>query len=67
VTSPPFLDQVQYHQDNWLRCWFKNINTEEVAINLTQYRSIEHWSEAMQSVFEEFRRILVPGGYGAFE
>jgi len=67
VTSPPFLDQVQYHQDNWLRCWFNHINTEEVAINLTQYRSIEHWSEAMQSVFEEFRRILVPGGYGAFE
>ena len=67
VTSPPFLDQVQYHQDNWLRCWFNHINTEEVAVNLTQYRSIEHWSEAMQSVFEEFRRILVPGGYGAFE
>ena len=46
---------------------FNHINTEEVAVNLTQYRSIEHWSEAMQSVFEEFRRILVPGGYGAFE
>ncbi len=67
VTSPPFLDQVQYHHDNWLRCWFNHINTEQVALNLTQYRSIDHWSEAMQSVFEEFRRILVPGGYGAFE
>src|SRR5688500_6027749 len=22
VTSPPFLDVVQYVKDNWLRCWF---------------------------------------------
>src|SRR6185295_17617747 len=26
VTSPPFLDIVQYAADNWLRCWFLGIN-----------------------------------------
>ena len=67
VTSPPFLDQVQYQHDNWLRCWFNHIDTERVAQNLTQYRSIDDWAQAMLRVFEEFRRILVPGGYGAFE
>jgi hypothetical protein len=67
VTSPPFLDQVQYQHDNWLRCWFNHIDTERVSQNLTQYRSIDDWTESMQRVFGEFGRILVPGGYGAFE
>jgi hypothetical protein len=26
VTSPPFLDIVQYADDNWLRCWFAGID-----------------------------------------
>jgi DNA modification methylase len=26
VTSPPFLDVVQYANDNWLRFWFNNID-----------------------------------------
>ncbi|MCX6141928.1 MAG: DNA methyltransferase, partial [Ignavibacteriales bacterium] len=26
VTSPPFLDTVNYAQDNWLRCWFNHID-----------------------------------------
>jgi len=30
VTSPPFLDVVQYADDNWLRCWFNNINVKEI-------------------------------------
>jgi hypothetical protein len=28
VTSPPFLDVVQYATDNWLRCWFLGIESE---------------------------------------
>ena len=35
VTSPPFLDVVQYSKDNWLRCWFNNINTEEIERKIT--------------------------------
>ena len=31
VTSPPFLDVVQYTKDNWLRCWFNAIDAEAVA------------------------------------
>jgi len=37
VTSPPFLDIVNYAEDNWLRCWFNNIDAVEVAeISLSQ-------------------------------
>ena len=67
VTSPPFLDQVQYHQDNWLRCWFNHIDTNQVASRMTQFRSLDQWVLAMEKVFLEFHRILIPGGYGAFE
>jgi hypothetical protein len=31
VTSPPFLDVVQYADDNWLRCWFNGIEAAEVS------------------------------------
>ena len=27
VTSPPFLDVVDYKADNWLRCWFLDIDS----------------------------------------
>jgi hypothetical protein len=30
VTSPPFLDVVQYAADNWLRCWFAGIDAAQV-------------------------------------
>ncbi|MYF16012.1 MAG: site-specific DNA-methyltransferase, partial [Gemmatimonadetes bacterium] len=32
VTSPPFLDVVNYAQDNWLRCWFFGIDPSAVPI-----------------------------------
>ncbi|MDZ7625695.1 MAG: hypothetical protein U5J96_14790 [Ignavibacteriaceae bacterium] len=35
VTSPPFLDIVNYSEDNWLRCWFNNIDADEIARNIT--------------------------------
>ena len=31
VTSPPFLDVVQYAKDNWLRAWFNGVDYEEVG------------------------------------
>ena len=31
VTSPPFLDVVQYAADNWLRCWFAGIDPGTVS------------------------------------
>src|SRR5439155_1768640 len=32
VTSPPFLDVVDYATDNWLRCWFNGIKEEQIDI-----------------------------------
>jgi len=65
VTSPPFLNVVQYALDNWLRCWFLGIDVN--AVKLTVPSGLEKWQEAMTSVFHELARVLKPRGYVAFE
>jgi DNA modification methylase len=65
VTSPPFLDVVDYATDNWLRCWFNGIH--ESKIDIWTFRKPEEWVAAMQRVFRELRRVLKRGGYIAFE
>lgn len=67
VTSPPFLDTVNYAQDNWLRCWFNHIDQKEVEKRLTVVRSVETWKSAMERVFLELFRVVRPEGVVAFE
>lgn len=67
VTSPPFLDVVQYKEDNWLRCWFNDIEVDEARGQITMAKTEAAWSEKMRSVFSELFRVTTPGGYVAFE
>ena len=65
VTSPPFLDVVNYTTDNWLRCWFNGIDASSVPI--WQLRNLGEWEQAMEKTFRELHRILKPRGWIAFE
>jgi hypothetical protein len=65
VTSPPFLDIVQYKQDNWLRAWFCGIDL--ATVDVWTFRKLSDWSAAMDGAFREFRRVLRPSGVMAFE
>jgi len=65
VTSPPFLDVVDYAQDNWLRCWFCGIDPQKVPI--TTPKRLETWQAAIQEAFIELGRVLAVGGHIAFE
>jgi hypothetical protein len=65
VTSPPFLDVVNYAGDNWLRSWFCGIDAATVKISM--YRKVTEWQAAMTDVFCELARVLRPGGHVAFE
>ena len=65
VTSPPFLDVVDYQGDNWLRCWFIGIDSE--TIKISQLKKIEDWEKTMTDVLRDLKRIVKPGGHIAFE
>ena len=65
VTSPPFLNVVDYAGDNWLRCWFAGIDPG--AVRITVPKKLEAWEEVMTGVLRELRRVLKPGGHVAFE
>ncbi len=65
VTSPPFLDVVDYVADNWLRCWFLGINASTVQIS--QYRSVKAWQNFISKTLTELVRITKTGGHIAFE
>ncbi len=67
VTSPPFLDTVQYAKDNWLRCWFNGIDAAAIERCLTVTRSLADWCGVMEGTFRELYRVTAPGGYVAFE
>ena len=67
VTSPPFLDVVQYARDNWLRCWFNGFDAEVIGTRITMCATLEDWSDAMLGVMHELYRITRPGGWVAFE
>jgi len=65
VTSPPFLDIVDYARDNWLRCWFAGIDPKTVAID--HHRTVAEWTSFVRGALQELARVVRPGGHIAFE
>jgi len=63
VTSPPFLNIVDYAGDNWLRNWFNKIEMPKLTI----VKKIEEWEIEMFKAFREFYRVLTKNGIIAFE
>ena len=67
VTSPPFLNIVNYAQDNWLRAWFNNIDLKTLTEKITMSKNLEEWSDKMRGVFAEIYRVSKKDGIVAFE
>lgn len=65
VTSPPFLDVVQYAGDNWLRNWFAGVDAS--AVRISAHRGEADWERMVRACLTEFARIVAPGGHVAFE
>ena len=65
ITSPPFLDIVNYESDNWLRCWF--LGVDPTTVQISKHRTVEGWQDFIASTLEELARITRPGGHIAFE
>ena len=67
ITSPPFLDVVQYADDNWLRCWFNSFDAKTIEKKITMSKTIDDWCNVMGDVFKELYRITKRNGWVAFE
>ena len=65
VTSPPFLNVVDYKGDNWMRCWFAGIDPDTVAI--TQTSSLDAWKALVRAALDNVAAISARGGVFAFE
>ena len=57
VTSPPFLDKVNYAADNWMKLWFLGIPDEEAA-SLSILPTIDAWSKFIHGTLREASRVL---------
>jgi hypothetical protein len=64
ITSPPFLNVVNYRQDNWLRCWFAGIDPQAIP-KLTS--SSNQWTAGITEAMQKMRRVVKNGGHIAIE
>ena len=65
VTSPPFLNVVDYKGDNWMRCWFAGIDADTVGV--TQTGSLDSWKALVRAALDNVAAISAPGSVFAFE
>ncbi len=65
VTSPPFLDIVDYRADNWMRCWFAGIDPD--AVGITQTGSLDTWKALVRQALDGVSAISAAGAVFAFE
>lgn len=65
VTSPPFMDIVDYKADNWMRCWFAGIDPDKVGI--TQTGKLDAWKALVHDTLDSVAAISDCGSALAFE
>ena len=65
VTSPPFMNIVNYRADNWMRCWFAGIDPDKVGI--TQTGKLESWKGLVREALDNVAAISTRGSVFAFE
>jgi len=67
VTSPPFMNLVQYAKDNWLRCWFNNIDVTKIEKKIFVTPSLDKWRSFVRTILQQLFIVTKKGGYVAFE
>ena len=65
VTSPPFLDVVNYRVDNHVRAWFAGIDIDSQPIATPS--STESWQRFTSETLLELCRVVKPGGVICYE
>ena len=63
ITSPPFLNVINYTEANWIRLWFLKQGQLEQAF----YSSVPAYQEFLGRALFEMHRLLKPGGRAIVE
>ncbi|WP_325047911.1 DNA methyltransferase [Leptospira santarosai] len=66
VTSPPFLDKVNYEEDNWLRYWFLDIELPDHK-KPSIFSTLDTWMEFIRETLKELSRVLKSNGVCVME
>lgn len=61
ITSPPYMDALDYGRDNRLRLWF--LGVEDYKDSASRFGSLDRFSSFMSLFFLRARRWLRKGGY----
>ena len=67
VTSPPFLDKVNYVQDNWMRAWFLGVEQQVAGSGLMMDSDPGRWVNFMTRALTAMGRVLRKGGRAVIE
>ncbi len=67
VTSPPFLNQVDYIQDTWIESWFCGFSSFELEDKIVQTPDLAKWSQFISDTLSELHRVVKKGGHVAME
>jgi len=63
ITSPPFLDKIDYVGDNWLRLWFLGYDQEdrdELREKIVMTSSLDEYKEFLKDSMLEMKRVMKP-------
>lgn len=67
ITSPPFLNVINYIDDNWLRFWFLGYDKEKLRKILVQTGNIEEYRYFIKRSMLEMNKVLKKGKYCIIE
>ena len=67
ITSPPFINLVDYVKDNWLRLWFNGYDYSKFKGKITILNNLNKWSLFIKETLKEIYRVSKNEGYVAFE
>jgi DNA modification methylase len=55
ITSPPFLDKVNYIEDNWMKAWFLDIDSS-LTKGISILSSLEDWKNFIHKTLKELSK-----------
>ena len=67
ITSPPFLNVVNYIDDNWLRFWFLGFDRHKLRKKLVQTDNLNEYINFIKASMEEMNRVIKKDKYCIIE